>query len=77
MSIIADQFDEADIHKRLEHQKALVARLVSEGKPAAEANAKLYELSKLLHRTRERRRRRLHHPASWASRGHHNRPFEL
>jgi hypothetical protein len=58
MSVIEEQLDETDLKKRIERHKALVARLVSEGKPAAEANAKLYELSKTLQRARERRRQR-------------------
>ena len=62
MSVIAEQLDETDLKKRIERQKALVARLISEGKPTAEANARLYELSKMLHRTREHRRRRLSNP---------------
>jgi hypothetical protein len=41
--------DEASLQKRIEEQKLLVDRLVSEGKDASEANAKLYDLSKLKH----------------------------
>ena len=48
MDTPTEQLDEASLAKRLETQKLLVARLVSEGKDATEANAALYELSKAL-----------------------------
>ena len=48
MAITPEQLDEASLAKRLEEQKLLVARLVSEGKDASAANATLYELSKTL-----------------------------
>jgi hypothetical protein len=44
----AEQLDEASLAKRLEAQKEFVARLISEGKDASDANAALYELSKAL-----------------------------
>jgi hypothetical protein len=43
-----EQLDEASLEKRLEAQKELVARLISEGRDAVEANRRLYELSKVL-----------------------------
>ena len=45
MTIAAEQFDEASLARRLEAQKELVARLISEGKDATAANGSLYELS--------------------------------
>jgi hypothetical protein len=48
MVIAAEQLDEASLATRLEAQKELVARLISEGKDATEANASLYELSTAL-----------------------------
>jgi hypothetical protein len=57
MSLITQQADEKDLEKRIQRQKALVARFVSEGKSAIEANAELYELSNALYSMRERRRR--------------------
>jgi sirohydrochlorin ferrochelatase len=59
MPLVPQQLDETELERRLQHQKALVAHLVSEGKQTAEANATLYELSDLLQRTREQRKRRL------------------
>jgi hypothetical protein len=56
MSLIAEPLDENDLERRLQRQKALVARLVSEGKSTIEANAELYELSNALCSMRERRR---------------------
>jgi hypothetical protein len=56
MSLIAEQVDEKDLEKRIQRQKALVARFVSEGKSTIEANAELYELSNALCSMRERRR---------------------
>jgi hypothetical protein len=44
----SEQFDEASLARRLEAQKELVARLISEGKDATAANAALYELSTAL-----------------------------
>lgn len=43
-----EQLDDANLAARLEAQKLVVARLVSEGKDASDANATLYELSKAL-----------------------------
>ena len=48
MAIGSEQLDEASLEARLAAQKQLVARLISEGKDATEANRKLYELSKAL-----------------------------
>ena len=48
MAIGSEQVDDASLEKRLAAQKQLVARLISEGKDATEANRKLYELSKAL-----------------------------
>ena len=48
MAIGSEQLDEASLKMRLAAQKQLVARLVSEGKDATEANTQLYELSKAL-----------------------------
>jgi len=48
MSPIAERIDEKDLERRIQRQKTLVARLVSEGKSAIEANAELYELSNAL-----------------------------
>jgi hypothetical protein len=59
MSLITEQTDEKDLSRRIQRQKALVARLVSEGKSTIEANAELYELSNALCSMRERRRQRL------------------
>ena len=59
MSLIAEQIDEKDLEGRIQRQKTLVARLVSEGKSTIEANAELYELSNALCSMRERRRQRL------------------
>jgi hypothetical protein len=59
MSLITEQTDEKDLSRRIQRQKALVARLVSEGKPTIEANAELYELSNALCSMRERRRKLL------------------
>ena len=56
MSLITELIDENDLKRRLQRQKALVARLVSEGKSTIEANAELYELSNALCSMRERRR---------------------
>ena len=47
-ALSAEDLDEASLQKLLEEQKLLVGRLVSEGKDASEANAKLYDLSKAL-----------------------------
>ena len=47
MAIGSEQLDEASLEARLA-QKQLVARLISEGKDATEANTQLYELSKAL-----------------------------
>jgi hypothetical protein len=44
----SEQLDEPSLEKLLEAQTQLVARLVSEGKDTAEANARLYELSTTL-----------------------------
>ena len=57
MSLITEQVDEKDLEQRIQRQKALVARFVSEGKSTIEANAELYELSNALCSMRERRRR--------------------
>ena len=59
MSLITEQTDEKDLSRRIQRQKALVARLVSEGKSTTEANVELYELSNALCSMRERRRQRL------------------
>jgi hypothetical protein len=59
MSLITEQTDEKDLSRRIQRQKALVARLVSEGKSAIEANAELYKLSNALCSMRERRRQLL------------------
>ena len=56
MSLIAEQIDEKDLERRIQRQKTLVARLVSEGKPTTEANTELYALSNALYSMRERRR---------------------
>ena len=48
MATWSEQLHEASLEKRLEAQKQSVARLISEGKDAIEANAKLYQLSKAL-----------------------------
>jgi hypothetical protein len=56
MSLITEQVDEKELEKRIQRQKALVARFVSEGKSTIEANAELYELSNALCSMRERRR---------------------
>jgi hypothetical protein len=48
MDTMSEQLHEASLEKRLEAQKQLVARLISEGKDAIEANGKLYELSNAL-----------------------------
>ena len=42
MATTLEQVDEASLAKRLEEQKQLVARLVSEGKDASDANVTLY-----------------------------------
>jgi hypothetical protein len=49
-----EQLDEASLAKRLEAQKELVARLISEGKDASAANATLYELSKAVSEIRRK-----------------------
>jgi len=49
-----DELAEASLQKRLQTQKLLVERLVSEGKDASDANATLYELSKALHDLRRK-----------------------
>jgi hypothetical protein len=54
MATTPDQLDEASLVKRLEAQKLLVARLVSEGKDASAANAKLYNLSNALSEIRRK-----------------------
>jgi hypothetical protein len=59
MSLITEQTDEKELSRRIQRQKALVARLVSEGKSTIEANAELYELSNALCSMRERRRQLL------------------
>ena len=56
MSLITEHIDEKDLERRIQRQKALVARLVSEGKSTIEANAELYELSNALCSMREQRR---------------------
>jgi hypothetical protein len=56
MSLIAEQIDEKDLERRIQRQKTLVARLVSEGKSTIKANTELYELSNALYSMRERRR---------------------
>jgi hypothetical protein len=48
MAIGYEQLHEASLEVRLAAQKQLVARLISEGKDATEANTQLYELSKAL-----------------------------
>ena len=48
MAIGSERLDEASLEVRLAAQKQLVARLISEGKDATEANTQLYELSKAL-----------------------------
>jgi hypothetical protein len=48
MATWSEQLHETSLDQCLEKQKQLVARLVSEGKDAIAANAKLYELSKAL-----------------------------
>ena len=48
MATTLEQLDEASLAKRLEEQKQLVARLVSEGKDASDANVTLYALGKAL-----------------------------
>jgi hypothetical protein len=48
MATWSEQLHETSLDQRLEKQKQLVARLVSEGKDPIDANAKLYELSKSL-----------------------------
>lgn len=53
-ALSAEDLDEASLQKRLEEQKLLVGRLVSEGKDASEANAKLYDLSKALSEIRRK-----------------------
>jgi hypothetical protein len=53
-ALSADALDEASLQKRLEEQKLLVARLVSEGKDATNANAKLYDLGKALSEIRSK-----------------------
>jgi hypothetical protein len=55
-ALSAEYLDEANLQKRLEEQKRLVARLVSEGKDATDANARLYDLSKALSETRNKTR---------------------
>ena len=57
MSPIVEQIDEIDLERRIQRQKTLVARLVSEGKSTIEANAELYELSNTLCSMRERRQK--------------------
>ena len=52
MAIGSERLDEASLEARLAAQKQLVARLVSEGKDATEANTQLYELSKTLAKIR-------------------------
>ena len=54
MPILTEEFDEANLWKRLEQQKVLVERLVAEGKDATSANAILYELSKAFSELRPR-----------------------
>jgi hypothetical protein len=48
MAIGSVQVAETSLENRLAAQKELVARIISEGKDATEANAQLYELSKAL-----------------------------
>ena len=48
MAIGSVQVAEISLENRLAAQKELVARIISEGKDATEANAQLYELSKAL-----------------------------
>ena len=64
MSTVPEQFDEATLQTRLEEQKRLVARLVSEGKSAAGANAVLYRLSDALYGMRERKRTGIRQPSA-------------
>ena len=59
MAIGIQQPDEASLEKRFIAQKRLVARLISEGKDATEANAQLYELSKALAESGTNRRRQV------------------
>ena len=54
MATTPEQLDEASLARRLEAQKLVVARLVSEGKDASAANATLYELSKALSEIRRK-----------------------
>ena len=56
MATTLEQLDEASLAKRLEEQKQLVARLVSEGKDASDANAALYKLGKALEDIRRKSR---------------------
>ena len=56
MATTLEQLDEASIAKRFEAQKLVVARLVSEGKNARDANATLYALSKALEDIRRKSR---------------------
>ena len=51
-----ERLDEASLANRLEEQKQLVARLVSEGKNASDANATLYALGKALEDIRRKTR---------------------
>ena len=55
MPTTTQQRDEFDLEERVRRQKELVARLVSEGKQANDANKLLYELSSTLCGIRERR----------------------
>ena len=48
MAIGSVQVAETSLENRLAAQKELVARIISEGKDATEANTQLYELSKAL-----------------------------
>ena len=56
MATTLEQVDEASLAKRLEEQKQLVARLVSEGKDASDANVTLYALGKALEDIRRKSR---------------------
>ena len=56
MATTLEQLDEASLANRLEEQKQLVARLVSEGKDASDANAALYKLGKALEDIRRKSR---------------------
>ena len=56
MATTLEQLDVASLAKRLEEQKQLVARLVSEGKDASDANATLYALGKALEDIRRKSR---------------------